>query len=110
MQAKILSVAEVEHRLHFEPDASDDPVAVVEHRQRIPAAFFSQLDAIREGQRHSPLFTDGEYQHVLRIPTGVAELWRNTKGFDIYAASAEEIVQFVQGLGDFDRLIVSPQL
>lgn len=98
----------VENRLHFDPDGTDDPVAVVEDRQTIPSSFHRQLSDIREGQRHNPLYRSGEFQHIARIPTGVARLWRQLYGFDLWEATNEEIVTFLAGLDGHEKLIVSP--
>lgn len=61
---------------------------LITHTQEIPDEFLTDLHIRRTCSISTP---EGEFMHVARIPEVVVDEWHR-QGFDIYTASAQEIV------------------
>ena len=60
----------------------------VQRRQEIPDDFLDHLSDLR----HASTRPAGEYHQVASIPAALVEHWLLVDGFDVYRASAKDIV------------------
>lgn len=86
-----MSVGLHDKLVSFDEDHSDSsagPSLIIKHEQHIPDEFISSLKRDKIDTLHTPA---GDFYRVASVPTALVEQWKR-EGFDIYEATAQEII------------------
>lgn len=97
-------VYDIADALHFDPGGD----IVVSETQEIPSSFFDRTAALRDEQRHNPLVSSGDFEHLASIPVGAARLWRQLYGVDVDRMTNSELLRFLQSRDGHEKLITTP--